>query len=245
MDRGLTGAASAAAPTAPLPMSPVHSSSFAAMADDSRGSSRSADESPLSLDAVRAAAAPDGPSFSAKRLCVKSSSKSAMDAVSRRQYLERALHDVTSQNISIRKAASRYGLSKSSLCDFVRKNGITIPNRRGRRLALATTPPQRANNAAPTEERETGTPSVVTAASSPEEEAPSIKRSHSDEEEEEEDGVSDAKQPAPLSATSFSAASLLLATRGRGGANSRGRRARGAGVANRGGPLVSVGPAEG
>lgn len=254
-------AAAAAEACAPLPVlggsaAVHHASFFAPMADDSRASSKSTDESPpTSLDAVRANS--DGPSQSAKRPCVKSSSKSSMDAVSRRQYLERALHDVTSQNISIRKAATRYGLSKSSLCDFVRKNGITIPNRRGRRLALSDTPPAAvaATATAINESRRANSGDRSTAGPLFDG-APAVKRSRdSDEEmeaeEEEEEAVfGDAKQPTPpgghayagtatnSTASSLAPAPVLLTVRGRG-VGARGRRARGAIIANRGGPLVS------
>lgn len=255
-------AAAAAEACAPLPVlggsaAVHHASFFAPMADDSRASSKSTDESPpTSLDAVRANS--DGPSHSAKRPCVKSSSKSSMDAVSRRQYLERALHDVTSQNISIRKAATRYGLSKSSLCDFVRKNGITIPNRRGRRLALSDTPPAAATAAvtANAVESRRANSGERSAAGPLFDGAPALKRSRdSDEEmeaeEEEEEAVfGDAKQPMPpggpayaatatnSTASSLAPAPVLLTVRGRG-VGARGRRARGAIIANRGGPLVS------
>lgn len=257
---GAPAAAAAEAACAPLPVlgSAVvhHTSFFAPMADDSRASSKSTDESPpLLLDAVRANS--DGPSSQgAKRPCVKSSSKSSMDAVSRRQYLERALHDVTSQNISIRKAATRYGLSKSSLCDFVRKNGVTIPNRRGRRLTLNDTPPAAADTShRNSTSRESSVSGERAASGSLFDGAPAIKRSRDSdeemEEEEEEDGLSEAKPAITVSSsssTTFTTANnstlaalvptQVLTVRGRG-SGARGRRGRGAIIANRGGPLVS------
>nr|VZH96116.1 unnamed protein product [Spirometra erinaceieuropaei] len=48
----------------------------------------------------------------------------------RRELLLLAVNDVLSQSISMRKAAQRYNLAKSSLCDFVRKNNIQLPNNR-------------------------------------------------------------------------------------------------------------------
>uniref|UniRef100_A0A5K3F8B4 Aspartyl aminopeptidase n=2 Tax=Mesocestoides corti TaxID=53468 RepID=A0A5K3F8B4_MESCO len=48
----------------------------------------------------------------------------------RKELLLMAVNDVIEHNISMRKAASRYNLAKSSLCDFVRKNGIKLPNNR-------------------------------------------------------------------------------------------------------------------
>lgn len=50
----------------------------------------------------------------------------------RKELLLNAVHDVLTLNISMRKAASRYNLAKSSLCDFVRKNNIKLPNNRSR-----------------------------------------------------------------------------------------------------------------
>ncbi|KAM7538404.1 hypothetical protein Aperf_G00000064510 [Anoplocephala perfoliata] len=55
----------------------------------------------------------------------------------RKELLERAVRDVIEENISMRKAASRYNLAKSSLCDFVRKNHIVLPNNRCRPSAAA------------------------------------------------------------------------------------------------------------
>ncbi|VUZ40968.1 unnamed protein product, partial [Hymenolepis diminuta] len=56
----------------------------------------------------------------------------------RKELLERAVRDVREENISMRKAASRYNLAKSSLCDYVRKNHIVLPNNRCRPSAAAS-----------------------------------------------------------------------------------------------------------
>ncbi|KAH9282403.1 Aspartyl aminopeptidase [Echinococcus granulosus] len=48
----------------------------------------------------------------------------------RKELLEKAVRDVKEQKISMRKAASRYNIAKSSLCDYVRKNHIILPNNR-------------------------------------------------------------------------------------------------------------------
>lgn len=56
----------------------------------------------------------------------------------RKELLERAVRDVREENISMRKAASRYNLAKSSLCDYVRKNHIVLPNNRCRPSAGAS-----------------------------------------------------------------------------------------------------------
>ncbi|CAH8623989.1 unnamed protein product [Dicrocoelium dendriticum] len=48
----------------------------------------------------------------------------------RRELLTRAVEDVLKLNISMRRAAQKYNLAKSSLCDFVRKNKISLPNLR-------------------------------------------------------------------------------------------------------------------
>ncbi|TGZ64696.1 hypothetical protein CRM22_006262 [Opisthorchis felineus] len=48
----------------------------------------------------------------------------------RRELLTRAVQDVLNQHISMRRAAQKYNLAKSSLCDFVRKNKISLPNLR-------------------------------------------------------------------------------------------------------------------
>ncbi|VDO04826.1 unnamed protein product [Rodentolepis nana] len=56
----------------------------------------------------------------------------------RKELLERAVRDVKMENISMRKAASRYNLAKSSLCDYVRKNHIVLPNNRCRPSATAS-----------------------------------------------------------------------------------------------------------
>ncbi|CAL8105834.1 unnamed protein product [Calicophoron daubneyi] len=50
----------------------------------------------------------------------------------RRELLTRAVEDVINLNISMRRAAQKYNLAKSSLCDFVRKNKISLPNLRFR-----------------------------------------------------------------------------------------------------------------
>ncbi|KAL3321088.1 hypothetical protein Ciccas_000209 [Cichlidogyrus casuarinus] len=50
----------------------------------------------------------------------------------RKKLLDLAVHDVISQNISMRKAAQRYNLAKSSLCDYVRKNNIELPSGRNK-----------------------------------------------------------------------------------------------------------------
>ena len=55
----------------------------------------------------------------------------------RKELLERAVRDVREQNISMRKAASRYNLPKSSFCDYVRKNHIILPNNRCKPSAAA------------------------------------------------------------------------------------------------------------
>ncbi|CAH8530953.1 unnamed protein product [Schistosoma margrebowiei] len=48
----------------------------------------------------------------------------------RRELLELAVNDVLGSQISMRRAAQKYNLAKSSLCDYVRKNGIILPNLR-------------------------------------------------------------------------------------------------------------------
>ncbi|KAF7232346.1 hypothetical protein EG68_09692 [Paragonimus skrjabini miyazakii] len=48
----------------------------------------------------------------------------------RRELLTRAVEDVLNLKISMRRAAQKYNLAKSSLCDFVRKNKISLPNLR-------------------------------------------------------------------------------------------------------------------
>ncbi|TPP67229.1 Aspartyl aminopeptidase [Fasciola gigantica] len=48
----------------------------------------------------------------------------------RRELLIRAVNDVMNSNMSMRRAAQKHNLAKSSLCDFVRKNKISLPNLR-------------------------------------------------------------------------------------------------------------------
>lgn len=48
----------------------------------------------------------------------------------RKELLELAVNDVLCSQISMRRAAQKYNLAKSSLCDYVRKNGIVLPNYR-------------------------------------------------------------------------------------------------------------------
>ncbi|KAL5109673.1 Aspartyl aminopeptidase [Taenia crassiceps] len=65
----------------------------------------------------------------------------------RKELLEKAVRDVKEQKISMRKAASRYNIAKSSLCDYVRKNHIILPNNRCKPSAtVAATTTTSANN---------------------------------------------------------------------------------------------------
>uniref|UniRef100_A0A0X3PEH2 Aspartyl aminopeptidase n=1 Tax=Schistocephalus solidus TaxID=70667 RepID=A0A0X3PEH2_SCHSO len=62
----------------------------------------------------------------------------------RRELLLLAVNDVLSQSISMRKAAQRYNLAKSSLCDFVRKNNIQLPNNRYKTISSNSATPAKA-----------------------------------------------------------------------------------------------------
>lgn len=64
----------------------------------------------------------------------------------RKELLEKAVRDVKEQKISMRKAASRYNIAKSSLCDYVRKNHIILPNNRCKPSATVAATTTASNN---------------------------------------------------------------------------------------------------